>query len=166
MIVVCIVSILITSVSSFLAFGDKKAKADYDDGVAKFQKYLNANFGAKLAVDGDYGPKTMKAAVKALQRLYNEEYNTKLEVDGILGKKTVEAIVKHPIKKGARNNIVKFFQKAYNCLGTQMGEKYLVEDGIFGNDTDDRIYYFLYRMYPNEAGKGITLTLWVVLLGL
>ena len=87
MIVICIVSILITSVSSLIAFGDTKAKADYDEREAEFQKYLNANFGAKLAVDGDYGPKTERAAVRALQRLYNKQYNTKLVEDGIWGKK-------------------------------------------------------------------------------
>lgn len=52
--------------------------------VRKLQETLNV-FGAGLAVDGIFGPKT-EAAVRAFQKAH------KLDVDGIVGPKTWEAL--------------------------------------------------------------------------
>ncbi len=177
MIVVCIVSILITSVSSLVAFGENKVKADDYETICikKFQKYLNNNFNAGLVVDGVYGPKSKKAAVKALQRLYNEVYNTNLKVDGIYGNNTQDAINKHPIKRGTRNKIVKFFQVAYSYCWHSLAENdcgELAVDGIFGSQTAKAVktiyeyepgYYISYDMLPTEihATTWGLLVLWI-----
>lgn len=55
--------------------------------VAQLQDALNTIRGARLAVDGDFGPKT-EAAVKAFQR------HAKLVVDGEYGPKSAAALLK------------------------------------------------------------------------
>ena len=52
-----------------------------------------------------------------------------------MGKKTIAAINKYPIKKGMRNDIVKYFQVAFNKLCKLMLPFLLVEDGICGEQT-------------------------------
>ena len=133
LIVICIVTFLITSVSSLLAFGNEKAKAAYNLDTAIFQKELNDNYGAKLKVDGIFGCKTASAAVKAIQKLYNEVYKTNLVVDGKWGPKTEAAVNRHPIRKGARNKVVKFWQFTYNYVYHPSNK--ISVDGIFGSET-------------------------------
>jgi hypothetical protein len=55
------------------------------DAVKKLQQELNEILGTKLAVDGDFGPKT-EAAVKSFQQQKH------LKVDGIVGPQTESAI--------------------------------------------------------------------------
>lgn len=55
------------------------------------QKWLNNYCKAGLVVDGDCGPKTRKAMVKALQHYMNTEKGQSLEEDGSFGPKTTAA---------------------------------------------------------------------------
>ena len=133
MIMVCILSILVTSTSLFLAFGEEKAKAESYPAVKRYQKYLNENYGANLKVDGIFGCKTASAAVKVIQKLYNQVYKTGLAEDGKWGPKTEAAVNRHPIRKGARNKVVKFWQFTYNYVYHPSNK--ISVDGIFGSET-------------------------------
>lgn len=139
MIVVCIVSILITSVSSLVAFGGKNAKADsYEEAhMKKYQNYLNTHYNMKLKEDGHFGCKTAQATVKVIQKLYNEVYKTNLEVDGKWGPKTEAAVNSHRIYKGTNNKIVEFFQVVYNYCWLRDYE--IPIDGGFGPKTAQAI---------------------------
>ncbi|MGG0718658.1 peptidoglycan-binding protein [Robertmurraya massiliosenegalensis] len=104
----------------------KNPKINY---IGKFQEWLNKVYKAGLVVDGIYGPKTKKAAIKALQTELNKQFNARLVVDGIWGPKTRAAV--QSIRKGARGNIVYILQGLLYCNGYDPKGF----DGIFGDDT-------------------------------
>ncbi len=76
------------------------------------QKWLNANYGANLDVDGDYGPLTKKALVKAWQTEARG-----LTVDGIFGSKSAEKANDVIIKKGSTGSFVTIWQAILVCNG-------------------------------------------------
>ena len=104
------------------------------DTVSDVQTWLNDNYGAFLAVDGEYGPKTKKALVEALQTELNLTYKAGLKVDGVYGPNTNKAIVE--LKKGSTGNYVKVLQGLLVCNSGA----YI--DGDFGNSTYNALVKF------------------------
>ncbi len=94
---------------------------------AQFQSWLNAGYSAGLTVDGLWGPKTRKAAIKALQSELNGQFGKGLAVDGIWGSKTKAACVN--VKQGARGNLTRIIQGVLYCRGCDPKGF----DGIFGS---------------------------------
>ena len=93
---------------------------------AQFQSWLNEGYAAGLTVDGLWGPKTKKGAIKALQTELNNQFGKGLSVDGIWGSKTKAACVN--VRQGARGNLTRIIQGALYCLGYNPQGF----DGIFG----------------------------------
>ena len=93
---------------------------------AQFQSWLNAGYSAGLNVDGLWGPKTRKAAIKALQSELNGQFGKGLAVDGIWGSKTKSACVN--VKEGARGNLTRIIQGVLYCRGYDPRGF----DGVFG----------------------------------
>ena len=83
--------------------------------VAAFQKWLNANYSSALAVDGEYGKNTKRAALKAAQAFLNRQYKAGLVLDGIWGPKTLAAL--KTISKGSKGHLVYILQGMLYCLG-------------------------------------------------
>jgi hypothetical protein len=91
---------------------------DTGSDVQSLQMMLNAR-GAKLTVDGDFGPNTL-AAVKAFQAA------KKLTVDGIVGPQTWSALIV-TTQSGSRGVAVTALQQQLNAHGAN-----LTVDGQFG----------------------------------
>lgn len=89
--------------------------------VKSLQMMLNAR-GAKLTVDGDFGPNTL-AAVKAFQSAH------KLTVDGVVGPHTWSAVIV-TTQSGSSGAAVSALQQQLNAHGAQ-----LTVDGKFGSTT-------------------------------
>ncbi len=83
--------------------------------IAAFQRWLNTNYRSGLAVDGEYGKNTKRAALKAAQSCMNLNYKAGLVVDGIWGPKTAKAI--RTISKGSTGHLVWVLQGMLYCLG-------------------------------------------------
>lgn len=94
---------------------------------AKFQSWLNAGYSAGLTVDDLWGPKTRKAAIKALQSELNGQFGKGLAVDGIWGSKTKAACVN--VRQGASGNLTRIIQGVLYCRGYDPRGF----DGIFGS---------------------------------
>lgn len=106
------------------------------DYTARFQQWLNDHFGAGLAVDGLWGPRTRAAAVRALQTVLNRQFGADLAVDGIFGPKTRAALVN--VRRGSRGDLVYLIQgllyaKRYDAHGF---------DGIFGSGCEQGVRAF------------------------
>lgn len=97
--------------------------------IAEFQRWLNRNYVAKLTVDGEYGPLTKKAALKAFQKCLNATCRTALVVDGIWGPKTQTVAARFILSQGARGNGVYLLQGMLYCKGYDPKGF----DGIFGS---------------------------------
>lgn len=106
-----------------------------DDGIAKIQRNLNAQYSANLVVDGIYGPRTKQALIRGLQIELNKQFNANLVVDGIFGPRTKEALV--TVKKGATGNITYIIQSALFILGFN-----IIPDRIFGEKTEKAVGEF------------------------
>ena len=106
--------------------GDTSA-ASADSYPAQFQAWLNSGYSGGLDVDGLWGPKTKKAAIKALQSELNAQFSKGLTVDGICGPKTKAACVN--VKQGARGNLTRIIQGVLYCRGYDPNGF----DGIFGS---------------------------------
>ncbi|HEY7418099.1 MAG TPA: peptidoglycan-binding protein [Ktedonobacteraceae bacterium] len=89
--------------------------------VKSLQMMLNAH-GAKLTVDGDFGPKTL-AAVKAFQS------SKKLSVDGVVGPQTWSAVIV-TTKSGSTGTAVTALQQQLNAHGAK-----LTVNGTYGAST-------------------------------
>jgi peptidoglycan hydrolase-like protein with peptidoglycan-binding domain len=100
--------------------------------VRSLQYLLNAR-GAKLTVDGVFGPKT-KAAVVAFQRAHH------LTVDGVVGAKTWGALIV-TVKLGSTGSAVRAVQDQANFRNGRGGVT-LTVDGIFGPKTQKWIRAF------------------------
>lgn len=74
--------------------GETMVNRDHGDNVKSLQQHLNKS-GAKLKLDGKFGPETLKA-VESFQR------QNKLAVDGKVGKQTMGALNKGPAQEAAR----------------------------------------------------------------
>jgi N-acetyl-anhydromuramyl-L-alanine amidase AmpD len=96
------------------------------DTVKEVQKWLNNSYASGLSVDGDYGPKTKAALVKALQKALG------VSVDGKYGPKTSAAVRKNNLKKGSKGEMVKVLQGFLVCNG--YAKAYV--DGSFGPGTE------------------------------
>lgn len=125
-------------------------KGDEGAVVRELQEYLK-KLGAKIVVDGDFGPKT-EDAVKAFQRFWMGEG----AVDGVVGPKTWHSIfsVNHLaeynktnptipasltsklLKRGSKGEDVRELQKVMNMIA---GRKAVVADGDFGPKTEDAV---------------------------
>jgi peptidoglycan hydrolase-like protein with peptidoglycan-binding domain len=109
------------------------------EAVRELQRALNSK-GAnpQLAVDGDFGPKTL-AAVLAFQKAHS------LIVDGIVGVKTWTELLKTDPSQmpkaalGSTGDAVKKLQQALNAKGASPK---LVVDGIFGVKTQAAVVAF------------------------
>ena len=100
------------------------------------QRWLNDNFGAELDVDGEYGPLTNAALVRALQTVLNREYGAQLAVDGIFGKLTKKNIVN--LERGSHGDYVRVLQGFLICRGHDTGGF----DGDFGYMTKSSVLTF------------------------
>jgi peptidoglycan hydrolase-like protein with peptidoglycan-binding domain len=100
--------------------------------VRSLQYLLNAR-GAKLTVDGVFGPKT-KAAVVAFQRAHH------LTVDGVVGAKTWSVLVV-TVKLGSTGSAVRAVQDQANFRNGRGGIT-LTVDGIFGPKTQSWVRGF------------------------
>ncbi len=100
--------------------------------VRSLQYLLNAR-GAKLTVDGVFGPKT-KAAVVAFQRAHH------LTADGVVGAKTWGVLVV-TVKLGSTGSAVRAVQDQANFRNGRGGIT-LTVDGIFGPKTQSWIRGF------------------------
>lgn len=111
-------------------------KEDKSDVIARFQSWLNSYTFNDINVDGLYGPKTRKAAVKAYQYECNKQFGSNLAVDGIWGPNTRAATV--TVSRGAQGNITRIIQ------GTLYGLGYNAKgfDGIFGSGCESALKSF------------------------
>lgn len=76
-------------------------EADNNAGVRTLQAAINACYGTKLTVDGDFGPNT-RAALKSVQAAENRAgANPRLTVDGLYGPNTRTAM-KWPVNVDGR----------------------------------------------------------------
>lgn len=100
--------------------------AESQSAAAQFQSWLNSGYSAGLTVDGLWGPKTQKAAIRALQTELNAQFSKGLSVDGIWGAKTRAACVN--VKQGASGNLTRIIQGTLYCRGYDPKGF----DGIFG----------------------------------
>lgn len=111
---------------------------DFSAEIKQFQQWLNKISNAGLVVDGEYGPKTKKAATMELQKYLNANYKTKLVTDGVFGKLTKKACKKCMVKNGSSGYMVYLVQgmlysHEYECKGF---------DGIFGAGCDKAVRKF------------------------
>lgn len=95
------------------------------NSVKVLQKLLNAN-GAKIDVDGDFGPKTA-GAVKSFQK------KKKISADGVVGPATWGKIVP-TLKSGSSGAKVKALQSTLNLRGAKLDV-----DGQFGPATKSAV---------------------------
>jgi peptidoglycan hydrolase-like protein with peptidoglycan-binding domain len=98
-------------------------------------QYLLSARGAKLTVDGVFGPKT-KAAVASFQRAHH------LTVDGVVGATTWSALIV-TVKLGSTGPAVRAVQDQANFRNGNNGHTLNV-DGIFGPMTDIWVRAFQY----------------------
>lgn len=100
--------------------------------IIEAQNKLNSLFEQSLEVDGDWGPISRQAYIKAVQIALNKSYSEGLLVDGDFGPKTLAAINRHSLKKGMKNIYVKVLQ-----IGLYAHEISLVGgiDGEYGEST-------------------------------
>lgn len=94
--------------------------------VRSIQKWLNTYYNTNLTVDGDYGPKTKKALIKAWQTEAGG-----LTVDGSFGSKSKAKAKSININKGDSGIFVTILQATLFCQGYAPG--YI--DGDFGSKT-------------------------------
>ena len=120
-----------------------------DENVAKFQQWLNKNYGHGLAVDGIYGKNTKRSALKAYQTYLNKTYRANLEVDGIWGPKTSAAC--RYVERGSRGVPV------YIVQGVLYGIGYDPKgfDGICGSGCVVAIRAFQAKHFPTNEVDGI-----------
>lgn len=93
------------------------------DTVRAVQTWLNASYGARLAVDGIYGKNTRKAIIRVLQRAIGTT------ADGIVGAKTRAKLPM--LKKGSKGDAVRAAQALLVCKGYRTA----YVDGDFGAAT-------------------------------
>lgn len=115
---------------------DPTPEPSWDSTIKSIQSWLNDEYGAGLAVDGYYGPKTHKALVKALQHEFNVQLGAGLAEDGIFGPATKSKCPN--IRKGMSGNITKLIQCMLYCRGYDPNGI----DGIFGSGTESAVKAF------------------------
>lgn len=91
--------------------GNKAAEDSSDAGkagVKDVQNALNVRYGAKLTVDGSWGPASKKAMIRAVQTEINKLYGGKLTVDGSWGPASQKACPN--VKSVTRNDLAWLIQ--------------------------------------------------------
>lgn len=116
--------------------GEAETPAKPEGYPAQFQAWLNEGYGAGLDVDGLWGPKTKKGAIKALQTELNNQFGKGLAVDGIWGSKTKAACIN--VRQGARGNLTHLIQGVLYCRGYDSKGF----DGIFGPGCEAAVQSF------------------------
>lgn len=106
--------------------------------VKKYQKWLNTNFKAGLAVDGSAGPLTRKASVRAWQTTMNASYKTKLVTDGLYGAACKAAANKCILRLKSKNKLVYILQGLLYAHGYDPKGF----DGIMGQNTVNAVKSF------------------------
>lgn len=91
-----------------------------------------AQFQRRLAVtaDGEYGPETKKAVIRAHQRAVNGQYGLSIAVDGVWGPETYYAT--EALRTGDEGEDVTLWQGLLYCLGQDP----VGMDGSFGPNTE------------------------------
>ena len=104
------------------------------DGQKHLNNFLSDYIREKkcdaLIVDGDPGPLTKKALVRAFQHGMNLSHGTNLEVDGIFGTKSKAAARNYPCRRGQKNYVVTVAEIAMMLHGVDPNG--LECPGIFG----------------------------------
>lgn len=106
------------------------------ENIKTFQRWLRERGERSLAVDGDFGPESKKAAIRVLQRTLNSGRKEKLAVDGLWGPKTKGAVI--TLKKGDEGDLVRLLQG----LLYGKGQDPRGFDGSFGGDTQKAVKAF------------------------
>lgn len=119
-------------------------KQNKSDKIASFQSWLNSYNFNNIVVDGLYGAKTKKAAIKAYQHELNVQFGANLVVDGIWGPKTRATTV--TVSKGARGNITRIIQGMLYGLGYNPKGF----DGIFGGGCESAL-----KAFQRDEGIGV-----------
>ena len=115
--------------------------------IAKFQTWLNTIGKYGLAVDGEYGKLTKRAATKCLQQYLNDKYRAHLEVDGIFGPQTKSCV---PIVKiGFDGTLVYLLQGLLACHGFSECKF----DGMFGLQTEKALIAFHRKHMKGKFSK-------------
>lgn len=114
------------------------------DAILLHQAYVNSVTDAGIAVDGIFGPKTLKASIMALQTLLNRLNNAGLAADGIFGPKTRAAV--ETLKRGSSGVLVHLLQGMLYCRGYD--PKGL--DYSFGAGTEAAV-----RAFQTDAGIAV-----------
>lgn len=121
--------------------------------IKNFQTWLNKAYAGGLVVDGEYGPKTKKAAIKAYQRICNSLFSSGLVVDGVWGPLSKRAIAKHPLKKGAKQkDLIIVLQGMLQIKGYSPEN----QTGVYGTATVDAVKAFQKAkglLVDGEAGQ-------------
>jgi len=120
-----------------------------DAHIAAFQRWLNTNYRSGLAVDGEYGKNTKRAALKAAQSCLNRDYKADLVVDGIWGPKTAKAI--KTVSRGSTGILVWVLQGMLYCLGYD--PKGL--DGQYGSGCEAAVKAMQAKNFPTREIDGI-----------
>ena len=101
--------------------------------TVRSQQYLLNAHGAKLAVDGAFGPLTRNAVI-AFQRAHH------LMVDGVVGAATWRALI-ITVHRGSTGSAVRAVQDQINFRNNRNGHT-LTVDGIFGPKTQAAVRAF------------------------
>lgn len=118
-----------------------------EDEIKLFQSWLNNSYKVGIKIDGLYGPKTRKAAIKGLQFELNKQYNRDISVDGIWGPKTKSASV--VVSINAKGSLVKIIQGMLYCF--KLNPKGF--DGIFGSGCELAVKRFQEKNSLKVDGK-------------
>ena len=104
------------------------------DGQKHLNNFLSDYITSKkcdaLIIDGDPGPLTKKALVRAFQQGMNLSHGTGLEVDGIFGRMSKAASRNYPCRRGQKNYVVTVAEIAMMLHGVDPNG--LECPGIFG----------------------------------
>lgn len=126
--------------------------------ITTIQTGLNSKYSSGLTVDGNFGPASKKAMIKAVQVEINRSYGGKLAVDGSFGPASRSACP--DIKYGTKGDIVWIIQACLNIHGLKLSmdasygpttrsavmlfqkSKGLKQDGICGSNTFAKLLAF------------------------
>lgn len=118
---------------------DSKSASSKSDAIIQgFQRQLYSVYRQKIAIDGEYGPETKTAVIRAIQGELNKTTVPALQVDGVAGAKTLAALDKDPLKKGGQGSLTYLLQGLLYCLGYDPGTL----DADFGAKTDAAVRAF------------------------
>ena len=110
----------------------KQLKKDGQKHLNNFlSDYIREKKCDALIIDGDPGPLTKKALIRAFQHGMNLTYGLNLEVDGIFGRMSKAASRNYPCRRGQKNYVVTVAEIAMMLHGVDPNGLEL--PGIFGS---------------------------------